>query len=50
VLLDAVAGRLEERLETRVQVKANAKGRGRVTLEFASLDDLRRVVDLIDPA
>jgi ParB family transcriptional regulator, chromosome partitioning protein len=50
VLLDAVAGRLEDRLETRAQIKANAKGRGRITLEFASLDDLRRVVDLIDPA
>jgi ParB family chromosome partitioning protein len=49
VLLGAVGGRLEERLETRVQVKANAKGRGRLTVEFASLDDLRRLVDLIDP-
>jgi ParB family chromosome partitioning protein len=49
-LLDAVAGRLEDRLETRAQIKANAKGRGRITLEFASLDDLRRLVDLIDPS
>jgi ParB family chromosome partitioning protein len=49
ILLGAVGERLEERLETRVQVKANAKGRGRITVEFASLEDLRRLVDVIDP-
>lgn len=49
-LLGVVAGRLEERLETKVQVKANGKGRGRIVLEFASLDDLSRIVDLLDPA
>lgn len=48
-LLGAVAHRLEERLETKAQIKANAKGRGRIVLEFASLDDLQRIVDLLDP-
>jgi ParB family chromosome partitioning protein len=48
-LLASVGHRLEEKFETRVQVKANAKGRGRIALEFASLDDLQRIVDLLDP-
>jgi ParB family chromosome partitioning protein len=48
-LLSVVADRIEDRLETKVQIKANAKGRGRIVLEFASLDDLSRIVDLLDP-
>jgi ParB family chromosome partitioning protein len=48
-LLGVVADRLEDRLETKVQIKANGKGRGRIVLEFASLDDLARLVDLLDP-
>jgi ParB family chromosome partitioning protein len=48
-LLGVVADRLEDRLETKIQIKANSKGRGRIVLEFASLDDLARLVDLLDP-
>ena len=49
LVLSVVADRLEERLETKVHVKANAKGRGRVAVEFASLDDLQRIVEMLDP-
>jgi len=45
--LTDIAERLSERLETRVTVTAG-KVKGRVTIEFATLDDLRRIVDLID--
>ena len=43
-----VADRLGERLETRVRVDGG-RGRGRITIEFANLDDLHRIVALIDP-
>ena len=42
-----LADRLSERLETRVRVETG-KAKGKVTIEFATLDDLRRIVDLID--
>jgi ParB family chromosome partitioning protein len=45
-----VADRLAERFETRVRVDAAGKGRGRVVIEFAGLDDLQRIVDVIDAA
>lgn len=43
-----VADRLAERFETRVRVDASAKGRGRVVIEFAGLEDLQRILDVID--
>lgn len=42
-----IAERLSERLETRVKVEAG-RTRGKVTIEFATLEDLRRIVDLVD--
>jgi ParB family chromosome partitioning protein len=44
----AVADRLAERFETRVRVDGGSKGRGRVVIEFAGLEDLQRIVDLVD--
>jgi ParB family chromosome partitioning protein len=43
-----VADRLAERFETRVRVDATGKGRGKVIIEFAGLEDLQRIVDVID--
>ncbi|MCU1591482.1 MAG: parB-like partition protein [Frankiales bacterium] len=43
-----VADRLAERFETRVKVDATGKGKGRVVIEFAGLEDLQRIVDVID--
>jgi len=46
--LGDLADRLSDRLETRVKV-ALGQRKGRITVEFASLDDLRRIVDIMDP-
>jgi ParB family transcriptional regulator, chromosome partitioning protein len=46
--LAELAERLSDRLETRVKV-ALGQRKGRITVEFASLDDLRRIVDIMDP-
>lgn len=46
--LDDLAERLSDRLETRVKVDLG-KAKGKITVEFASLDDLRRIVDIMDP-
>ena len=46
--LSDLAERLGDRLETRVKV-ALGKSRGKVTIEFASLADLERIVQVIDP-
>jgi ParB family chromosome partitioning protein len=43
-----LADRLSDRLETRVKVDLG-RTKGKVTIEFASLDDLRRIVDIMDP-
>ncbi len=43
-----IAERLSDRFETRVKV-ALGKSRGRITVEFASLQDLQRIVDVMDP-
>ena len=43
-----VADRLAERFETRVRVDATGKGRGKVIIEFAGLEDLQRIVDVIN--
>ena len=45
--LGEVADRLSDRLETRVKVDLG-KSRGKVTIEFASLDDLERIVAVIN--
>jgi len=45
--LAEVADRLSDRLETRVKVDLG-RSRGKVTIEFASLDDLERIVAVID--
>jgi ParB family chromosome partitioning protein len=46
-LLD-LADRVSERLETRVRVDMG-RTKGKVVIEFASLDDLRRIVEVVDP-
>ena len=43
----SVVERLSDRLDTRVRVEGNAK-RGRIVIEYATLEDLRRITDLID--
>jgi ParB family chromosome partitioning protein len=46
--LAEIADRLSERFETRVRVQLG-KSKGKISVEFASLDDLRRIVDVMDP-
>ena len=46
--LSDLADRLSDRLETRVRVDLGQR-KGKITVEFASLDDLRRIVDIMDP-
>ena len=46
--LAELADRLSDRFETRVKVDLG-KTKGKITVEFASLDDLRRIVDVMDP-
>ena len=46
--LSDLAARLSDRLETRVKVDLG-KRKGKITVEFASLPDLERIIGLIDP-
>ena len=46
--LTDLSDRLGDRLETRVKI-ALGKSKGKITVEFATMDDLRRIVDMIDP-
>jgi ParB family chromosome partitioning protein len=46
--LAEIADRLSDRLETRVKVQLG-KTKGKISVEFASLEDLRRIVDVMDP-
>ena len=46
--LQDLAGRLSDRLETRVRVELG-RSKGKLTIEFGSLDDLHRIVGVIDP-
>jgi ParB family chromosome partitioning protein len=46
--LEDISERLSDRLETRVKVELG-KAKGKITVEFASLDDLRRIVEVMDP-
>lgn len=43
-----VVDRLSDRFETRVKVDVG-KAKGKITVEFASLEDLQRIVDIMDP-
>ncbi len=43
-----LAERLSDRLETRVKVDLGQR-KGKITVEFATLDDLQRIVDIMDP-
>ena len=43
-----LADRLSDRFETRVKVDLG-KNKGKITVEFASIDDLERIVTLMDP-
>lgn len=47
---DGVSARLGDVLDTRVRVEGvrNERSRGRLVIEFADLDDLRRIADIID--
>jgi len=46
--LDDLAGRLSDRLDTRVKVSLG-KTKGRLTVEFASVQDLNRILEVIAP-
>jgi ParB family chromosome partitioning protein len=43
-----IGDRLSDRFETRVKVDLG-RSKGKITVEFATLDDLRRIVDIMDP-
>ena len=43
-----LAARLSERYDTRVKVDLG-KAKGKITVEFATIDDLERIVRLMDP-
>ncbi len=46
--LSEIASRLSERFETRCKVELG-KRKGKITVEFASLEDLQRILDVMDP-
>ena len=46
--IDELASRLSDRFETRVKVDLG-KNKGRLTVEFASVEDLNRILDLMAP-
>ena len=46
--LEEIAERLSDRFETRVKVDLG-RSKGKITVEFASLDDLRRIIEVMDP-
>ena len=46
--LKEIDDRLSDRLDTRVKV-ALGRSKGKITIEFASLSDLERIVSVIDP-
>jgi ParB family chromosome partitioning protein len=43
-----LADRLSDRFETRVKVDLGQR-KGRITVEFGSMEDLRRIVEMMDP-
>lgn len=46
--LSEIADRLSDRFETRVKVDMG-RAKGKVTIEFASLEDLQRIVEVLEP-
>ncbi|WP_062530692.1 ParB/RepB/Spo0J family partition protein [Demequina rhizosphaerae] len=46
--LDDLGGRLGDRFDTRVKVKLG-RTKGSITIDFATVDDLNRIVAMIDP-
>ncbi|MEI2715110.1 MAG: ParB/RepB/Spo0J family partition protein [Nocardioides sp.] len=46
--LEELSERLSDRLETRVKIDLG-KTRGKITVDFATLEDLRRIIDIMDP-
>jgi len=46
--LTDLADQLSDRFETRVKVDLG-RSKGKITVEFATLDDLQRIVDIMDP-
>ncbi|GAA0974969.1 putative chromosome-partitioning protein ParB [Nocardioides aquaticus] len=46
--LSEIADRLSDRFETRVKVDLG-RSKGKITVEFASLDDLQRIIEVMDP-
>jgi ParB family chromosome partitioning protein len=46
--LTELSERLSDRFETRVKIELG-RTKGKVVVEFASLNDLRRIVDIMDP-
>lgn len=44
----SVQDNLARRLEARVQIKANPKGKGEIVIPFANTDDLNRLLDLLE--
>ncbi len=46
--LDDLAGRLSDRLDTRVKIALGAK-KGRLTVDFASVEDLNRILAVLTP-
>ena len=47
--LGHLTDRLSDRFDTRVKVDVG-RSKGRITIEFASVEDLQRIVSLMDPA
>ena len=43
-----LAERLSDRLETRVRIDLG-RAKGKITVEFATLEDLQRIIDIVDP-
>ncbi|UAL29984.1 ParB/RepB/Spo0J family partition protein [Nocardioides rotundus] len=43
-----IADRLSDRLETRVRVDMG-RSKGKITVDFATLEDLQRIVEVLDP-
>lgn len=47
--LDDLGARLGDRFDTRVKVQLG-RSRGKITIDFASVDDLNRIIAVLDPA
>lgn len=48
VELDELAGRLADRLDTRVNISLG-RAKGKLSVEFASVEDLNRILDILTP-